>query len=295
MNHYFTKRAGAVLLSGLIAVSASVEASDFAIVNLSPDEMSLEALNTTYTSGTSSIHVSTGNMNFDGTYTTNCVPFAGQTGALYFDKFTAPNYSFVIIDNIGTDNITSIKLIGSSTAGISDVPVAFSGKSSSETDDQAYSENLDWLNPGVPFYTPAEGGGCQEHTVTLPDPANTASGEEILFVGSIKIAVTTDFGTEYSNALQKPFKLESIAVYTNKQTDTGIGSRSGDSFTVYVCGDELNLSETALEVSVCTVSGQLIQTAKNTQTVPIRSLSSGLYVVKAVSDTGKHTVAKIAR
>lgn len=293
MNHFFTKRIGIVLLSGVLSVG--VYAQDFAVVNLSPDEMSVEALNATYASGTSSVSVATGNMNFDATYTTNCVPFAGQTGALYFDKTGASNYSYITIDNTGTDNITSVKLIGSSTSGTSDVIVAFSAKSVSETDDQAYSENLDWLDPGVPFYTPASGGGCQEHAVALPDPMNTASMEEISFVKSIKIAVTTDFGTEYSNSLQKPFKLESLVVYTDKQTDTGIGTASDTSFGSFVSDGELNFTETASEVSVYTVSGGLLQTAKNVQSLSLGSLPSGLYVVKAVSETGKIAVTKLAR
>jgi hypothetical protein len=296
MNRFFTKGINAFLLSTAAMFSTFVQAQDFAIVNLSPDEMSIEALNTTYTSGTSSVQVATGNMSFDATYTTNCVSFADQTGALYFDQITAPNYSFITIDNLGTDNITAIKLIGSSTSSTvaTEVVVAFSSKSVSETDDRTYSENLDWVNPGVFFYSPAVGGGCQEHTVTLPDPGNTTSGDVISFVGSVKIAVTNSM-EDYEYSLQKPFKLESITIYTDKQTDTGIGHVSGDSFGAYMSGTELNLTEVASSVFVYNISGSIVASAKNVQTLSLNALPAGMYVVKMINNTGKTSVIKIAR
>ena len=294
MNQIITLGIKAALSAVLLFSSAGMRAGDFAIVNLSPEEISIAALNTTYTSGTSSVQITTGNMSFDADYSTNCVDFVNQKGALYFNQLTAPSYSFITIDNTGTDNITSIKLIGSSTEGTAGVFVAFSGKSVAETTDLAYSENLDFANATVPFYTPVEGGGCQEKTVTLPDANNTTSMEAITFVKSIKIAVSTAFGQE-EYSLQKPFKLESMAVYTDKQPNTGIGTVSDDSFTACVWGEELHFTETASSVFVYDVSGRRVRVWKNIQTLSLRDLPSGMYVIKALNDNGKRTVIKTAR
>ncbi len=312
MNQFFTRSLKTALFVALTILATAVKAADFKIVNLQAADMNISALNKTYTSGTSSVRLTTGYIEDNPEY-----DYCGPQGAVYF-KSTDPspgNYSYITIDNDGDDNITAVELFGvcaESGNVTSDIYVAFSANSSSETSDDDYSMNL-YMNddfsadPAIHFYSVA-GGGCLQpaQKVTLPNPTETwyyqINGTENIIskVGSVKIALTTNFGIENTSNggvyKQKRFLLQSLVVYTDKKGNTGIGEGiSTNSFSSYTNQGKLNFTEPASQVSIYNVSGQLVQTAENIQILPLNTLPAGIYVVKATSTTGKTLVTKIAK
>jgi len=241
--------------------------------------------------GTSKVEiVVSGNITFDATYYSPC--FYGAQGALRFPG--SSSYSYITIDNLGSDNITSVEIIGvcGSGGGQSNLFVAFSDKPSSATTDMEYSDNLDWMNATQNFEDAEH--NCQTAIVSLPDPLETSSLLEIDHVKSVKIALTNTFGAENFTGTQSPFLLQGIAVNTDGNP-TGLNNSMQEKvFTSYVSGNELKLTEPA-QVSVYTISGTLVETVSNVDSILLNNLPSGMYVVKALSETGKTLVAKIVR
>ncbi len=309
MNQFFTRSLKTALFAALTIVATGVKAEDFKIVNLQAADMNMAALDKTYTSGTSSVRLAYKHMEDMPEY-----DFCGPQGAVLFNSKNPTDYSYITIDNIGDDNITAVELFGlcAESGNItSDIYVAFSGASSSATLDWDYSMNLyvgsDLTgDPAIHFWSPVNGGCLQPvQRVTLPNPKETwyyqLNGEEntISKVGSVKIALTTNFGIENSSgggSTQKRFLLQSLVVYTDKKSNTGIGGTiSENSFSSHVSGSNLNFTELASQVAIYNISGQLVQTSSNIQTLPLNTLPTGMYVVKATSTTGKTLVTKIVR
>ena len=272
-------------------ISTSITAQEFKLVDLKADQL-LSSLSGTHDGGTSKVSIAYGNITNDPTFTTPCFSYA--PGSLYFNNYGVSGYSYITIDNLGSDDITAIEITGVSGGGgwTPNLYVAFSDKPSAATSDEEYSDNLDFYAATQEFYG-AE-SGCQTKRVSPPDdPDNTASGLTVSFVKSVKIALTTSFGNEGLSP-QYPFRLQGIAIYTDRGP-TGISNAIEETFTGKVADEELNLSEPATKVSFYTISGTLVKTAENTQNVSLKELPLGVYIVKALSNTGKTLVTKIAR
>ncbi len=91
-----------------------------------------------------------------------------------------------------------------------------------------------------------------------------------------------------------PWNVVGIYIWTNG-IPSSVNETNANSFQAYVANDELNFTEAASQVAIYNISGQLIQTSSNIQTLLLNNLSTGIYVVKATSTTGKTLVTKIAR
>ena len=283
-----------LVLSGILLFSTSFAADPFKLVDLKASALS--SLSGTHEAGTSSVSISLGNLTDDPTYYNSC--FSEAPGALRFNNYGASNYSYITIDNTGYDNITAVEITGACgfTGGASNLFVAFSDKPSSATSDLEYFYSLDYINPTLVFSD--ANTGCQAKPAILPNYYDTWGGAvydqpEIEFIKSIKIALTTDFGDE-EGMPQNPFILQGIIIYTDKNP-TGINNTVAETFASYVAGGELKFSEPATKVSFYTISGTLVKTAENTQNVSLEDLPLGVYIVKALSNTGKTLVTKIAR
>ncbi len=88
--------------------------------------------------------------------------------------------------------------------------------------------------------------------------------------------------------------IQSIAIYL-KDTQTGMSATEQSSFNIAVSDGVLTFSESASQLSIYNISGQLVQRSENVQTIPLNTLPTGMYVVKATSVTGKNIITKIAR
>jgi len=298
MNRYFNfrKMPERLILSVLAVMSASAAQAEYPLVNLQTSELTVSALNKTYTdgtSGTSSVAIASSENITDTTdFSSPC--FMYEKGGVFFG---ASGYFYITIDNLGDDNITRVELQGvcGTTGSESTVFVAFSGKPSSETSDSEYSDNLN-MYEGAPVFGDAE--SCPEHEVRVPDASDTYSQEQINFVKSVKIALTAVFGGE--SAPQFPFTLQGLTVYTDKEdegTGTGIkGAGTEDAFSCYVSGGVLTFTEPAAEVSVYNLLGTLVKTAENVRDLPLNTLpGNNVYLVRAVSLAGRTLTTKIMR
>jgi hypothetical protein len=286
-----------ILLIPAVIMSVSAAQAEYPLVNLQTSELTVSALNKTYTdgtSGTSSVKIVGGNLT-DAPEDAESPCFG--TGGVYFGNYGTSGYSYITIDNLGSDNITAVELqgfCGGRTGYSSTVWVAFSGKSSSDTKDPEYSDNLDF-NVGGQVFLDAEQEGCTEHEVRVPDASDTYSQEQITFVKSVKIALTTRFGGEGIDP-QYPVTLQRLTVYTEGEP-TGIGvAGTEDAFSCYVSGGVLTFTETAAEVSVYDLLGTMIKTAENVRDLPLNTLpGNNVYLVRAVSLEGRTLTTKIMR
>jgi len=113
---------------------------------------------------------------------------------------------------------------------------------------------------------------------------------------TIRLAASKLFptGTPLTGNNVKPWNLLGVYVWTNG-SGTSIQSVNDNSFQAYVSNGELNLSKPAAQISLYSISGTLVKTAENTQNVSLEELPLGVYIVKALSNTGKTLVTKIAR
>jgi len=292
--NFFNKTRQLKVLVGLLLFSTGISAQNFKLVDIKSAD--LENLSGSYEIGDSKVEIAFDNITFDPDYYSAC--FSEVKGMLHFTNYGASNYSYITIDNVGSDDITAVEITGMSSGGgrTSSVHVAFSGKPSSATSDFEYSANQDYVNPAL-YFKDGE-FGCQELSATLPVFSTTANGMflgggEVTFVKSVKIALSTNFGM-HGISSQYPFFLQGIAVYTDRNP-TGLNNAMQEKvFTSYVSGNELKLTEPA-QVSVYTISGTLVETVSNVDSIPLNNLPSGMYVVKALSETGKTLVAKIVR
>jgi len=308
MNRYFnfikmTKRL--ILSIPAVIMSASAAQAEYPLVNLQTSELTVSALNKTYTdgtSGTSSVKIVGGNLTDAPDFSSPC--FMYEPGGVLFDNSGASAYPYITIDNLGSDNITRVELQGfCKTTGVSStVFVAFGGNPSWETSDKEYSLNLDWINAGQVFYDAGE--GCRPPVSVAVPPEGAINGlvEPIIpitFVKSVKIALTAVFGEE-APGLQPPFTLQGLTVYTDKEdegTGTGInGVSPEDAFSCYVSGGVLTFTEPAAEVSVYDLLGTLIKTAENVRDLPLNTLpGNNVYLVRAVGLAGRTLTTKIMR
>ena len=92
-----------------------------------------------------------------------------------------------------------------------------------------------------------------------------------------------------------PWYVVGIYVWT-KGTDTSIeADLQNPAFGFTQSNEALTFSEPVSQVSVYDVSGQLMQAVKNVECLPLNGLPPGVYVIKAIGETGKTLVSKIVK
>ncbi len=75
---------------------------------------------------------------------------------------------------------------------------------------------------------------------------------------------------------------------------SGIKQAPQDAFGLYISYEWLNSSEIA-DIQLCTVSGTTVKDEKNTDKISLQSLTSGVYVIKAINAQGKVVTKKIVK
>jgi hypothetical protein len=87
-------------------------------------------------------------------------------------------------------------------------------------------------------------------------------------------------------------RIHDLKIYGS--STSGIGSVNKNVFDLYVSNGELYSSEN-VSVEIYNIAGMLIKSVKNIHNISLQSLSSGVYVVKAVNSEGKILTQKIVR
>ncbi len=236
------------------------------------------------------------NVSFNGAWYTGAARLYNSTvagGALQY-----PNYPYLEIQRTGTNKFTHIEIVGvfdQSTAMLSMIPMGFSENGTTFTDFQTDEPYLyfggDESKPLPGQYAgPAIAFDADYTTMTtkIPVPEN---------INYIRIAASNKSfsGTPLSSGFD-PAYIYQVSLWTKDDgIPSSIDNANSNSFSVNKINDELHFTEPALQISIYNISGQLVQTAVNTQILPLNNFPTGIYVVKATSTTGKNIITKIAR
>jgi hypothetical protein len=235
----------------------------------------------------------TPNISFEGEWYTSAARLYNKTvagGALQY-----PNYPYLEIRRTGDNEFTHIEITGSfdeATSSYSMIPMGFGEDGITFSDFQSdepylyFGGDLNMPSPGS-YAAPAGAFDADYNMITkIPVPEGV---DYIRIAASNKSFSGMPLGSGFD-----PAYIYQISLWTKDNgIPSSISNLIGDSFRVYVSNDVLTLTESGT-VFIYNVSGASVASAGNIQTLPLSSLPSGIYIVKATSNTGKTLVTKIA-
>lgn len=239
--------------------------------------------------------------------TVSCQCFDQNSGvsnidAAYFmndeSGYQSVNYPYIQIEPADGTEITHVAFKGfNGNAGIDYIYMSYgfsSGTGTSLGDDDftaiPYMEFPITIYDGM--YMGRNENACvltqlqMSQTEKIPVP----SDKQTIRMAASKLFPT---GVPLTGNAVKPWNIVGIYVWTNG-IPSSINNPGGNSFQVFVADDILNLTKPA-NVSLYNISGALIISAQNVQALPLNSLSSGIYVIKAIEASGEIVTKKIVK
>lgn len=215
-------------------------------------------------------------------------------------------YSYIRIQNLNTsEEIVEIQLIGVSSHNSSSTSLPMDGSSIlGATNDSDYESfdmgsSLDNLS-----FSPVAGDNAFCPSAKSSDLVSMWEdwfgfdyASEPIKTLRLRFSDGISGDLNFSNPDQKRPIIQAIYIYTDGDgTNTGIGELEGNSsFKVYVSNGELRMNDRASRVCLYNVSGNCVKEARDVQTLSLGELPSGMYIVKAVNQTGGTAVAKIMK
>jgi hypothetical protein len=247
---------------------------------------------TIYTAGSSSIRFGFNRIESSQSYDQTCFgSFLSYYGLQFPEKGSSfdtgmPDQSYMFIENLGAAPIKRVEIMTSSSGIDSDLYCDFM-----VNDEGTDVLADDMVNSTVIFTSQSY---CKQVSLDFTTydikGINNFKPYDYKDIKTVRLTRTLLTGDTKNGV---PL-ITAVYVYT-EDTPTGIFNMDSPFFAPVVSNGELNMGEPVSVIEVYTVTGKQLRTARNTDGISLYSLPSGVYIVKAVSETGKTRVMKITR
>ena len=313
---YFMKTSTKTILGTVM--SLLITANTFAIdemlvasIEIGATQPILSNIEGPYTRGTAKVQLSFSNIDTGISFTNECSPSEGGYSLTFNQIGSGEGYgspegtafpsggdagSVILIENTGTKPITKIVFKGT----------ASNSKGGNTT---LFCDVLLKDDKGVGFLLESNGSPSSGASFPTGDVCQTVSFDltsyDIEDYDMIKSDYTYEnvqairFTLDYigGNSNGDVISIQAMEIYTESDgTQVGISETGTDqNLTARVSASEIIFSEQVAEMSLYSISGNKIGTAANVHSFSLEELASGVYIVKAIGQSGESLVTKIMR